>query len=295
MRRWSSAAALSGRLVSEHPELWLPGALAWVATIGWIPFVVATVRPPSVAELTLLGAGIVSSGAWPWNAALIGAVGIGLVLLAVLLAAAADAELLADLDRRAASRRDVARLVAVRVVAAVPAALCALALLLAVAAVAPREFNAPEPDGGPVLRTLVVVAPVLFLLGLATSVGGAVAAIAGWRAIRRREGVARALRSAPGLALRPALATHAVVAFLSATAVLGIATLLLVVLWAPIGALLAGGGGIDLPVSLLLVGFVAIWLCVILAGGALHAWSAATWSRLLATDDPEGRVSTWKT
>jgi hypothetical protein len=28
---------------------------------------------------------------------------------------------------------------------------------------------------------------------------------------------------------------------------------------------------------------VAIWLCLVLAGGALHAWSATTWSRLLAT------------
>ena len=37
---------------------------------------------------------------------------------------------------------------------------------------------------------------------------------------------------------------------------------------------------------LLLVGFVAIWLCLVLAGGALHAWSAATWSRLLAGPPP---------
>ena len=33
--------------VSERPALWLPGALAWIASVGWIPFVVA-VAPPAV-------------------------------------------------------------------------------------------------------------------------------------------------------------------------------------------------------------------------------------------------------
>jgi len=29
---------------------------------------------------------------------------------------------------------------------------------------------------------------------------------------------------------------------------------------------------------LLLVGFVAIWLCLVAAGGALHGWAATWWS-----------------
>jgi hypothetical protein len=68
-----------------------------------------------------------------------------------------------------------------------------------------------------------------------------------------------------------------------AVAFLAFAGLLLSVLWAPIGTALVGGR-IDFATGLLLVGFVAIWLCLVAAGGALQAWSAETWSRLLATD-----------
>jgi hypothetical protein len=74
------------------------------------------------------------------------------------------------------------------------------------------------------------------------------------------------------------------VAFVAQLAFLGVGSLLLGVLWAPIGAQLAAGGGFDVATGLLLVGFVAIWLCLVMAGGAIHAWSAATWSQLVATD-----------
>jgi hypothetical protein len=85
------------------------------------------------------------------------------------------------------------------------------------------------------------------------------------------------------------------VAFVGQLAYLAFAALLLTVLWRPIAAQLGAVGEIDVATGLLLVGFVAIWLCLVLAGGALQAWSAATWSRLLATDAPGGPESTWKT
>ena len=88
------------------------------------------------------------------------------------------------------------------------------------------------------------------------------------------------------MAIQPPFATHAVAAFLGQLMFLGFYALLLGVLWAPIGTQLAIGGGFEIGTGLLLLGFVAIWLCLVLAGGALHAWSAATWSRLLATDPP---------
>ncbi|HYI67589.1 MAG TPA: hypothetical protein VEW95_11755, partial [Candidatus Limnocylindrales bacterium] len=99
MRRWRDAAVASSRLASERPELWLPGALAWIASVGWIPFVVAVARPPSVAELTFLGARIVTSGAWPWNAILIGAGCVAVVVLAFTVSAGANAVLIALLGR----------------------------------------------------------------------------------------------------------------------------------------------------------------------------------------------------
>ena len=289
MRRWREAVVGSTRLVSDRPELWLPGALAWMASVGWIPFIVAVARPPSVAELTFLGARIVSSGSWPWNAVLIGAAVVAIGLLAFVLNAIANATLFALLGGRSASSADAARVLAVNLVTAIPAALAVLVILLATVVIAPREFNAPDPAGGPVLRTFVRLTPYLVLLALTSAAGGALAAVAGRLVIHNREGISRALRSAPAMTLDAAPAFHAFVAFVLQLVFVGFATLLLVVLWAPIGSRLTGGGEIELGIGLLLVGFVAIWLCLVLAGGALHAWSAATWSRLVATH-PTGRT-----
>lgn len=289
MRSWRDAAAASARLAASRPELWLAGALAWIASVGWIPLLVAVGRPPSVAELTFLGARLVGSGSWPWNAAFLAATVVALVLLGFLLAAVANAALIALIEGRASSARDVGLIVAVSLVSALPAALSTLVVLLALAMVAPSEFNAPDPAGGPVLSTAARLTPYLVLLGVTAAAGAALAAVAGRLATGRRQGVTSALRSASSVAVRPPQAIHAVVAFLAQVVYLGFGALLLGVLWAPIGARLSGSGEIDVAIGLLLVGFVAIWLCLVLAGGALHAWSAATWSRLLATN-PSGRT-----
>jgi hypothetical protein len=63
-------------------------------------------------------------------------------------------------------------------------------------------------------------------------------------------------------------------------AYLAVAAIGLRVLWAPIGLRLEAGG-MDPAVGLLLVGFVAIWLCLVLGGGALHAWGSTSWTRVL--------------
>ena len=287
MRRWRDAAAASVRVVSERGELWLPGALAWVASVGWIPFVIAVAQPPSVAELTFLGARIVTSGAWPWNAVLIGAIGIALVLLAFALTAAANAVLIALLARRAPNASATLAASSRSTLSwQFPAMLSSLVVLMALVAIAPREFNAPDPAGGPVLRTALRLTPYLVLLLVTAAVGAALAAVAGRLAVDRRLRLGEAIRAAPAVALQPPIATHALAAFLGQLVFLGFCALLLGVLWAPIGAQLAVGDGFDIATGFLLLGFVAIWLCLVMAGGALHAWSAATWSRLLATDAP---------
>ncbi|MGH2402430.1 MAG: hypothetical protein ACRDE6_06930, partial [Candidatus Limnocylindria bacterium] len=208
MRRWRDAAVASAQRVSERPELWLPGSLAWVASVGWIPFVIAVVRPPTVAELTFLGARIVTSGAWPWNGVLIAAAAAAVVLLAFVLVAAANTVLIGLDDGRPPTLRDVGRTLAVSLVAAAPAVLAATVVLLAVAAVAPGEFNAPEPAGGPILRTAARVVPYLVLLLLTSVAGGALAAIAGRISIRRRAGALRSLRSSATLAVTAPPAIH---------------------------------------------------------------------------------------
>jgi hypothetical protein len=277
MRRWLRLAAASARLVSEWPALWLPGALAWVVTIGWIPFLVVVARPPSVPELTFLGARIVTSGAWPWNAILVAAVVAGAVVAAFVVVASANAVLIGTLERRATSIADARRMLAISLLAAVPAAVVLVVLLIAAAAIAPAAFNAPEEDAGPLVRMVVRLAPLIAGLAIAVVIGAAFAAVAA-RTGGVRVGARRLVRldRAGWTQVLLAGALHAVFLVLAA--------LLLAVLWAPIGAQLGVGGQIDLASGLLLVGFVAIWLCLVLAGGALHAWSATTWSRLLAAD-----------
>jgi hypothetical protein len=277
VRRWLDAAGASAGAVAVHPELWLPGALAWVVEIGWIPFVVAVARPPSVAQLTFLGAGMVTSGGWPWNAVQIGVVAVALLVGAFTLVAIGNAVLFDMLGGRRATSASVARLLGIALVAALPAALFAAVALVAAAIVAPGEFNAVEVGAGPVVGILLRLAPLLAALALAIVIGAAFATVAG-----RGPGI----EGAPRELVRIGRAGWAqvVLGTLIAIAYLGFAGLLLSVLWAPIGVALAGER-IDLATGLLLVGFVAIWLCLVAAGGALHAWSASTWSRLLATDE----------
>ena len=284
MRRWVAIAAASAGEVADRPALWMPAALAWIASVGWIPFLAAVMRPPSVAELTFFGARLVTSGAWPWNAVLIVGAAAALVLLAFGLAAGGNAVLIALVEGRRPSGADAARLLGVSLLAALPAAVAATLLAIALAGVAPAEFNAPESGGGPVLRTLAGVAPQLVVFGLGAMTGAACAAVAGRLAVRDGSSPLAGLRATPVAVVRVGapVVVHAVVTAVIGAGFLVVGALLLRVLWAPIGAQLGGGGGIDVASGLLLVGFVAIWLCLVFVGGALHAWSASTWSRLLA-------------
>ena len=279
MRRWLEAATASAQFVSERPALWLPGALAWVASVGWIPLLVAVARPPSDAELTFLGARIVTSGAWPWNAALIGVLATTVVVVAFAVVAVANAAILDLVDGRSPKAETAGRLLGITLIAALPGTIIFVVLLAVAASVAPGAFNAPEDRGGPVLRTIIGVAPLIVGLAIAIVLGAAFAAVAARTGGMRSAGRRLALVGGAGWA-------QVVLGTLIHAAFLLLAALLLGVLWAPIGVELGVSGGIDIATALLLVGFVAIWLCLVLAGGALHAWSAATWSRLLAGPPP---------
>jgi hypothetical protein len=200
----------------------------------------------------------------------------GIVLAAFVVVAAANAALIAMLDARATAPRAVRRLLGIALVAAIPAAAMLVALLAATALIATGIFNAPQEDGaGPVLRIAARLAPILVGLAMAVVVGAAFAAVAA-----RSESLGSGVRRLTGLG--PTALAQVVVGTAVGVAFLAISALVLGVLWAPIGAELGVHGGFDLATGLLLVGFVAIWLCLVLAGGALHAWSATTWSRLLA-------------
>jgi membrane protein implicated in regulation of membrane protease activity len=57
---------------------------------------------------------------------------------------------------------------------------------------------------------------------------------------------------------------------------------LLRILWTPIGAAIDGGRLATPDTLLLLLGFVAIWLALLLAAGAVHVAMSAWWAMELA-------------
>jgi hypothetical protein len=124
--------------------------------------------------------------------------------------------------------------------------------------------------------------PLLVFSGLLAIVASTLAGLAGRGAIRDGDPAA-GLAAVPGLVRRAGSAgvVHLAVAAVVSLAYLALSALLLAVLWEPIEVGLASGAGIDLPAGLLLVGFVAIWLCLVLAGGVVHAWASMTASVLL--------------
>ncbi len=287
MRRWLRTSAASAGRVADEPELWLAGALAWLTTLGWIPFVVAVVRPPTIPELTYFGSGLWTSGLWPFNVIGLAAAVVALVVLALALASGGNAVLVASAEGRRASMRDAGRLLVTALLGAAPVALCVLVVAIATVAVGPVEFNRPG-ETNPVLRVVMRLAPLLVFGAVVAVAASTLSGLTG-RAAMREESVARGLTATPALVNR---AGRAVLWHIGASAILGLlylvlCGLLLSVLWAPIGARLDIGAPLDLANGLLLVGFVAIWLCLVLAGGAIHAWASVTATTLLG-----GRTST---
>ena len=287
MRRWHTDAWVAAAEVSDRPQLWVAGGLAWACTVGPLALLVAVVPAPNVSDLTFLGARMFVAAVWPWNAVAAVALAGLVVLLGLWLLSIADVAVLAH--RAGAPSGSAARAFGVTVVAAIPVLVVAGATALALARIAPAEFTAPDTaDGGPVLRTLLGIAPLLGVLLATGLIAGAYAAAARVLLVDRGASLRGALSGAiPALAVaRPASAVHSVVAAAARLAYLGVATLMLGVLWAPIREQLGTGAGFGAVQAALLVGFVAIWLCLVLGGGALHAWGSVSWTRILAVRSP---------
>src|SRR5574338_346207 len=248
MTGWLAAASGGIDDVADRPGLWLPAALGWIGTVGWIPLVAGVARPPTTSELTYAGQAIFSSGSWPWNAVALGVAAVGVLLVAL-----------------------------------APAIAVLIAASTTLVVIGPQEFNAPSGALPPVVRVALRLWPYLaaaVILVLAGSAWGAAAVRLGLATDR----FGRSALAAPQRLLEtaPASVVQTIVGPVVGGLYLVVATALLRVLWAPIEVQL--GSGIDAAPLLLLVGFVAIWLCLVLGGGALRAWRCATWSRLLAAE-----------
>ena len=298
MSAWLGRAGAAARIGLERPELWIPGALASLLIAGWSPFVVAVVPLPGAADLAFFGADLYSSSRWPANLLALVA-GLLLVLLAAsLLVSLAESALLrrlrtlGGLETLRPLADEARRLWGAQLVAALPAMAAATAVLIGLAAVAPAEYQSPDIGGTLAVRITRDLLPELALLALAVIVGQTLGAAATHRAVGSREPVAASLWAAPRTVVHAPLRllATAVVSLLVQGAALLLATLLLATLWSPIRLQLASGQLGGAPTLLLLVGFVAIWLCLLVGGGALHAWASAWWSLELELDSPRRRL-----
>jgi hypothetical protein len=281
---WLRNAGAAARVAAERGDLWLPGALASLTYLAWLPLVLTVAVLPRTSDLAFLGASLFGSEIFPLNVVLIAVLAALGMLVACLLAAFAEASLLRAMGLGTPDRsmaRELEVIFSVMMVAVLPAVTVAAGLISAAAAVAPAEFAAPDLGLPLALRIALRLTPLLFALVVAAWLGQAFGAIAMRRAVGRD---ARPLGSASRAALRD-LIQHpmqrlgvALTALLADLVAVVLAVALLRVLWAPIAADLGAGQLISPQALLLLVGFVAIWLAVILAFGALHVWISTWWS-----------------
>lgn len=278
-RRGAAAAMLS----ADRADLWLPGGLVALAFAGWLPFVLVVFQLPGAGDWPFIAAAVADSPIFPWNLIGLAGLALGIVALGLVLAAAGETALLARINPGAVepTARAVARAAVVLAVASLPALAAAALLGLSVVEAAIREFQSPDVGGGPILRTLLEVAPLSGVLGAAVFVGQLI----GSPILRRA--VSGPLRSAlragvRDLAARPRLAVVGVVTMLVHLLWLASVYALLTVLWRPVAAGLAGGLRADPAVAALLLGFVAIWIGLVLGSGAVHAWASVWWTSELS-------------
>ena len=281
---WLRGAGDAALIAADRGDLWLPGALGALTYLAWLPLVLTVAVPPRTSDLAFLGAGLFSSELFPLNVVLIAALAALGFLVACLLAAFAETTLLRATGLGTPDRsmtRELEVTFSVMLVAVLPAVAVAAALISGVAVVAPGEFGAPDLGVPLALRIALRLALPLAALAIVAWLGQAFGAVA----IRRAIGPdARPIGAALKAAIRDLLQHPvrrlglAITSFTSDLLAVVLAVALLRVLWAPIAADLAGGQLISPSGLLLLVGFVAIWLVVILAFGVLHVWISAWWS-----------------
>jgi hypothetical protein len=291
VRPWLRRGAAAASLAGERSDLWPAGTLAWSATIGWLPLLLA-VAPPDVDDVAGLAVSLYSSGSYPANVvALAVAVVSGFMLLA-LLASAAEVAIIRNVvmappgATAAAARHGptpgAATLAGLAVVllAAAPVLVAAAWLAVGVAAEGPAIYSAPGSESTIVQRLAAAVLPQLVVLALVLLLGQAI----GGSLLRRAIGSASdrlgtALRDGMRELGRSPLRRLGVAAagLLKDVLLLAGSWALLQLLWRPIGEALGPGLLTSPQVLLLLVGFVAIWLILLLVGGVLHAFISAWW------------------
>jgi hypothetical protein len=256
-----------------------------------VPLLLA-VAPPDVDDVAGLAVSLYSSGAYPANVVALAITVVSGFMLLALLATAAEVAIVRSMmavpgdgpsePARHAPTTGTATLAGLAVVllSAAPFLVAAAWLAVGVAVEGPAIYSAPGSESTIVQRLATALLPQLVVLALALLLCQAV----GGSLLRRAIGsagdrLAIALRDGTRELARSPLRRLGVAAvgLLKDVLLLAGSWALLQLLWRPIGEALGPGLLTSPQVMLLLVGFVAIWLILLLVGGVLHAFVSAWW------------------
>jgi hypothetical protein len=244
---------------------------------------------PDPDDLSSLAVSLYTSSLFPLNLILLAVAFVALFALLCLVAAAAEVALLRNAEAGGANRVPFSRAIltafAITLLSALPAAGAAGLLATGVIAVGPTEFQSPDIGTPILLRLAGVLLPLLVLMLIAILVGQAFGglAIRAAHAAPERPVKAALASAARSLVRRPLKAFGVAGGGMLVDALSLIFTFaLLRVLWAPIAAALAEGRLTNPGTLLLLLGFVAIWMALLLVAGALHVAVSAWWAMELA-------------
>jgi hypothetical protein len=279
LRRGMAALQIAG----DRADLWLAGALAWLVFAGWLPLILA-VAPPDAEGIEAFGVSLYLSPSFPLNLALLaGALVAGFAALC-LLAAAGEVGIeyaaVPGLRRTSPSRATLSAFTVI-FVCAVPVVAAAGLVLGAAFAVAPAEYLSADLATPILLRIVLRVMPQLavllvVLLGV-QAVGGAALRIGLTHPARPATATLAAAVRRIRMQPLPLVGVAGVGLLLDAIVVAG-SYLLLTALWQPVAVGLGDGLQQRPETVLLLLGFIAVWLGLLLAAGALHVAMSAWWA-----------------
>jgi hypothetical protein len=288
MRGWGRRAVAAAQLAGDRSDLWPAGALAWLAYAGWLPLLLV-LADPDPNGLAFLGASIYSSGAFPLNVLALSAAAVILITGLCAVAATAEAALqrdaaIAERSMQTPFRQGALTAFTIALAATLPAAVAVTALVAGGVAVGQEVFTSSDIDTPLLLRLAGPLLPYLVVLALAVLVGQAFGGVAIRRALAAPDAaVGETLKSSVRwLVRRPSALGVAFSGMLVDAAKVIFTFALLRILWAPIATRLADGRLASPDTVLLLLGFVAIWLALLLVAGALHVAVSAFWAMELA-------------
>lgn len=283
MRGWLGRGWAALRIAADRADLWPAGALGWLVFVGWFPLLMV-VAPPDAEGIEAFGISIYLSQSFPLNVlALAAAVVAGFAALCGLAAAAEVAihRLAEPGGTRPPAGHATFSAFAIVLVCSVPVVAALGLVLAAVIAVAPAEYLSSDLGSPILLRIAIRLVPQLLVAVVVLLVMQTVGGVA-LRVSFARQGRAAIAAFADGLRTIRARPLEpigvATIGLLLDGLMAGLNVALLSVLWTPIGTGL-GDGLLSRPETiLLLLGFVAIWLGLLLVAGALHVGVSAWWA-----------------